>query len=75
MENLLKNNFLKESLLSTNTKNIDKTNNNDTFFKTVSNTEINNIIGDEKTSDSIQEIYDKYNNVKEKIRLFLNEIE
>lgn len=75
MENLLKNNFLKESLLSTNTKNIDKTNNNDTFFKTVSNTEINNIIGDEKKSDSIQEIHDKYNNVKEKIRLFLNEIE
>ena len=75
MENLLKNNLLKESLLSTNIKNNDKTNNNDTFFKTVSNTEINNIIGDEKTSDSIQEIYDKYNNVKEKIRLFLNEIE
>lgn len=68
MENSIKNDLFKETLLSTGT------NLNSTLLKTVPTTEINNIIGGEKKSDDIQEIYHKYNNLKKKINLLFNEI-
>jgi hypothetical protein len=68
MENSLKNNLFKESLLSSGN------NLNSTLLKTVPSTEINNIIGNEKKSDDIQEIYDRYNDLKKKINLLLNNI-
>lgn len=61
MENLSKNNLFKESLLSTG--------NNTTLLKTIHTTEINNITN--KKQNDIQEIYDKYNNLNDKIKLFL----
>ena len=67
MENLLKNDLFKETLLSTGT------NLNSTLLKTVPTTEINLIIGYEKKQDDIQEIFDKYNNLKKKINLLWND--
>lgn len=69
MENSLKNNLFKEPLLSSGT------NINSILLKTIPSTEINNIIGSEKKLDDIQEIYDRYNNLKKKINLLLNNIE
>jgi len=59
-ENSLKNNLFKKSLLSSGN------NFNSILLKTVPSTEINNMINNEK-SDDIQEIYDRYNNLKKKI--------
>ena len=69
MENSSKNDLFKETLLSTGT------NLNSTMLKTVPTTEINNIIGGGTKQDDIQEIYHKYNKLKKKINLLLNEIE
>lgn len=68
MENSSKNNLFKKTLLLTETN----TNINTTLLKTVPTTEIINIIGGEKKQNDIQEIYDRYNNLKKKINLFLN---
>ena len=68
MENSSKNNLFKESLLSTGTTL------NTILLKTVPTTEINNIIGCEKKQEDIQEIHNKYNNLKKKILLFCNDL-
>lgn len=68
MENSSKNDLFKETLLSTGT------NLNSTMLKTVPTTEINDIIGGGAKQDDIQEIYHKYNKLKKKINLLLNEI-
>lgn len=67
MENSLKNDLFKETLLSTGT------NLNSTLLKTVPTTEINKIIGCEKKQDDIQEIFDKYKILKKKINLLWND--
>ena len=69
MKNSLKNDLFKEILLSTGT------NLNSSLLKTVPTTEINAIIGCEKKPDDIQEIYNKYNNLKKKIHSIWNDIE
>ena len=68
MDKLLKNNSFKGTFLTT------ETTTNSTLLKTVPATEINNIIGGEKKQNDIQEIYDRYNNLKKKINLFLNNV-
>ena len=67
MNNSMKNDLFKETLLSTGI--------NSGLLKTVPTTEIINIIEKDKKQDDIQEIYDKYNNLKKKIKLFWNNIE
>lgn len=68
--------LFKETLLSSCifTNNNDNDNNNNSLFKTIPTTEINNIIEKNKQFDEIEEIFHKYNNLKNKIQLFVDKI-
>lgn len=73
MDNSFNNILFKETLLSSK--------NDNSFLKTIPTTEINNNTKDiNKSNDinkskDIQEIYDKYNNLKNKIKLVWKQIE
>ncbi len=72
MVNSSQNNLFKERLLASSESNL---NSLSSLLKTVPTTEINNIVDREKKLDNIQEIYDRYNILKKKIHLLLNDIE
>lgn len=67
MDNSFNNILFKETLLSSKNYN--------SFLKTIPTTEINNNTKDINKSKDIQEIYDKYNNLKNKIKLVWKQIE
>jgi hypothetical protein len=72
MVNSSQNNLFKETLLASSETNLNLVS---SLLKTVPTTEINNIVVGEKKPDNIQEIYDRYNILKKKIHLLLNNIE